>query len=255
MFSDARSETRKRMVIVKKITPSIERIVEGILLGGSMGYGKNYSVTKESDIDLAVLIKKNSFDKLLSTEYFKDQISFGVQKLFKKGKIGLIWVTKFIDLIKVNTYVYDCTVHKNFCLLKKDINGFIKGELTGTFKADGFNGEQIVIIYTPDPFEDGFLYRKPALVRNKFWNTAPICDFFYTSAFLYQKDNYLDNLEKEVWKTTIKQLIKEYGPNVDLKKANILNSYFIYKTKPERLPKRIISKIQERTMAELKRWF
>lgn len=55
-----------------------------------------------------------------------------------------------------------------------------------------------------------------------------------------------------MWDVVIKQLIKEHGLNVDLKKTNILNTDFTYQKHPEKLPKEVINEIVQNTIKHIK---
>ena len=87
---DVKYETKKRLDISKKISSSLEGIVEGVMLGGSMGYGQNYSVHKNSDIDFVVVTNLESLNDLSSIWYFENNIPNEIKTLFldpmKKGE-------------------------------------------------------------------------------------------------------------------------------------------------------------------------
>jgi hypothetical protein len=95
------------------------------------------------------------------------------------------------------------------------------------------------------------LYEKPALAEGKFWGGPPRGDFLTKYHVLYQEGDFLDDIERKVWNSVVRQLVREYGPNLDLNKANILNADFVFQRNPEKLPQEIIQKIKERTLEEL----
>ena len=55
-------ETKKRLDISNDIVSKLEGLVNGVILGGSMGYGQNYSVTDKSDIDMAIIVDVDKVD-------------------------------------------------------------------------------------------------------------------------------------------------------------------------------------------------
>lgn len=247
-------ETKKRLDIAKKITNSLEGVVKGVLLGGSMGFGQNYSVHDKSDIDMVVVIDKSKINSLLSTWYFKDQISNNVLNLFKKQDINLFWVSRVVDDVEVNAFVYETKGYEDFCLIKASLKGHIKNEPSKTQKSIMFNGEEIEFSRNIKPYDDGFIYEKPTLANDKYYGSVPREDHFYCSHVMIQENNYFDNLEKQVWKNTIKQLIKEHGENPNLEKTSVLKAHYIYNKSPERLPQEIVNKIKERTKKELENY-
>ncbi|MCK5150056.1 hypothetical protein KAJ87_03985 [Candidatus Pacearchaeota archaeon] len=55
---DSIKETKKRIEIAEKISSQLKGVVRGVLLGGSMGFGQNFSVTEKSDIDMVLMDEK-----------------------------------------------------------------------------------------------------------------------------------------------------------------------------------------------------
>lgn len=103
---DTREETKKRLLIAKGISSQLEGIVRGVLLGGSMSFGQNFSVTDKSDIDMVVVCDKARARDLEKTPYFKGEVHDGVLNMFREGVINLFWVTKEVDSVEVNSFVY-----------------------------------------------------------------------------------------------------------------------------------------------------
>ena len=248
---DPVAETKKRLEISRKIAVPLESVVNGVLLGGSMGFGQDYSVTDKSDIDMVVITEPSKLDSLMAIGYFEGGASQQVLELFRNGKINFFWVTKIVEGVEVNVFVYDSKSYVDFCLLHGDLIGFNKKRPKETQEAYGFDGKQLAIKRKIMPFNDGFLYSKTALVEGIYWGGVPRQDFFYSGFIVLQEDNFLLDLEKQVWTTSIAQLVKEHGRNPDVNKVNILNTHFTYQKNPGRLPAEIIEKIKKRTKSEL----
>ena len=115
----------------------------------------------------------------------------------------------------------------------------------------GFDGKRFLFDREVTPFLDGYTYSKPSLINGGYWGGVPRDDFLYSGFVAYEEDHFFTNLEKRVWEAITYQLMKEYGPDVDLSKFSILNSYYSYQTQPERVPPEIFEKIQARTIEEL----
>lgn len=219
-----------------------------------MGFGQNYSVTKNSDMDMVIVIKPSKLDLLLSTWFFEKEIPEEVINLFKRKSINLFWVTKAIEQVEVNTFIYDVDGYTNFLLLRGNLRGFLKEKLNQIQISYGFDGREMTIHRKVTPFQNGFLYKKPALLNGKYWGGVPRQDFLYSGFIVLQEKTFFSDLEKRVWKTTIKQLIKEYGRNIDLNKVNILNTHHTYQTDPQKMPLKVIKQIQKRTKLELEKY-
>lgn len=238
-------ETKKRLEISQKISSQLEGIVKGILLGGSMGLGQNYSITEKSDIDMVVVCDKEKINPLSKTDYFKEQTPKKVLNLFEKGIINLFWVTKNINDVEINSFIYETKGYINFCLLKEDIVGYIPFKPSDIQTQHSFDGSEIKFNRNVRHYQRGFIYEKPALVDGKFWGGSLRSDLLIGSCILYGQ-KFFSSLSKQVWEEVIKQMIKEF-PNPDLNKINILNTDFVYQTKPEKISKEIIKKVQEKT--------
>ncbi|MBU2640077.1 MAG: hypothetical protein KKG75_05245 [Nanoarchaeota archaeon] len=246
-------ETKKRLEITKKIVHQLREIVKGVLLGGSMGFGQNFSVTMNSDIDMVIICDKKKIDTLSKTTYFKNQTPKNVLSMFKKGIINLFWVTKKVDSIEVNSFIYEPNGYEKFCLLKGGIKGYTPHKPSETQTQHGFDGKEITFKRNVVPYENGYLYEKPALVNGKFWGGPPRSDLLVSSYILYQEKNFFDDMKEKVWNSVLNQLIKEHGSNPDLNKFNILKTDFTYQTNPKKLPLAVIEKVKNETKYRLKK--
>lgn len=250
---DHKIETKKRLDIAKSMAHPLEGIVKGIILGGSMGFGQNFSVTGKSDIDTVIVCNKNKIDKLLQTDYFKNHSEKEVIDLFKKGTINFFLVTREINDIEINAFVYETKGYVDFCLLKGNLIGYVHNKPSETQIGFGFSGEQYAVKRNVKRFKNGFLYEKPALANGKYWGRVPNQDFFYSGHIIYEENSFLSQLEKRVWKITIQKLKEECGEKPDLDKCNVLNTHWSYHKARDRLPDSVIQNIKRRTEQELSR--
>jgi len=246
-MGNAIEETEKRLKISKNISSQLEGIVRGVLLGGSMGYGQNYSVNEKSDIDMVVVCDKGKINNLAETDYFKGQIPKKVLDIFDKRIINFFWVVKNINDIEVNTYIYDTKGFINFCLLKEKIVGYIPTKPKETQTQHRFDGSEIMFNRNVRSYDQGFIYEKPALADGKFWGGVPREDFLIGRNYiLYEENKFFTLLEEKIGNAIIKQMMKEF-PNPDLGKINILNTIFYYATKSKKLPKEILEQVKRKT--------
>ena len=244
-------QTRKRLKIAKEVSSGLEGIAKGVMLGGSMGFGQNYSVNKDSDIDMVVVTDISKIDELKKTPHFQD-IPDEVVKLFKDSKINFFLSTKKIKDIEVSTVLYEMRSYIDFCLLKANLRGFMISKPDDTQEQYGFDGNATTFKRNIVSLEGGFSYDRPLFMDQKYMGLYPRTDFLYSYSILYQDSKFFSNLEDQVWGTIIKRLVEEY-PNPDLEKVNVLNTHYVYQKSKERLPKKIIDKILKRTEEELKK--
>lgn len=249
---DVVAETSKRLAIAKNISKQLEGIVKCVVLGGSMGFGQNYCITEKSDIDMVVVCDKRKIRDLEATSYFSGSTPSEVLKMFEDGVINLFWVTKEVDAVEVNSFIYETQGYKQFCLLKGKLKGYLKSEPSHTQDSYRFDGEKITFDRNVTAFGEGFLYEKPALVDGRFWGGPPRSNFLMGAYPLYQERNFFDNLRGKVLNATIKQLIKEYGSNPDLSRVNILNTDYVFQKNPTRLPKEAVEKLKRETEERLR---
>lgn len=248
---DTKAETEKRLRIAQGISSQLEGIVKGVLLGGSMGFGQNFSVTDKSDIDMVIVCDKQRARDLASTDYFSGRVPENVLRMFEDEIINLFWVTREVDSVEVNSFVYETQGYEKFCVLKGEIKGYIPTKPSETQTQHGFDGTEITFKRNVTPFENGFIYEKPALANGKFWGGPPRSDFLIPSHVIYQQNNFFVDMKEKVWDSVLKQMIKEYGRNLDLEKINILNTDFSYQRKPEKLPLSVIEQVKKETKERL----
>jgi len=251
---DTKEETKKRLEIAKNISSQLEGIVRGVLLGGSMGFGQNFSVTEKSDIDMVVVCDKQKIRDLEATPYFTGHIPKNILKMFEDKTINLFWVIKKVDSVEVNSYIYETKGYKESCLFKGGLRGYIPTKISEIEKHYGFDGSLISFKRNVTPCGEGYLYKKPVFVNEKFISLPPGNDFTRGFYVLRQENSFFDNLNDKVWDAVVKQLIKEYGPNVDLERASVLKSDWVYRERPEKLPPSSIERIKSETEKRLKKF-
>lgn len=244
-------ETQKRLEIARDISSQLEGIVRAVYLGGSMGYGQNYSVTEESDIDMVIVTDLNEIGGLSNTNYFRGQIDNEVMDLFRQKGVNFFWVTREVEGVQVNTFIYETRAFEDFCLLQGELTGYIPTKPRETQTSYGFEGKEITFGRNVRPFSRGWLYDRRAIIDGSFALMPPAYDFFENVFLLYEENNFVRDLEKQIWKKVTQQLLKEYGPEVNLDRFNILNSHYINQARPEKIPPGFEDKIRRRTFEEL----
>ena len=107
--SVAEVETRKRNGIINELSSNFDfSICEGILLSGSMVYGQNYSIGKDSDIDLLLIIKAENVFKIKQYSFFTSvYYDNHTLELFGEKKVNCFWFDVFKEGIMLNIVVFE----------------------------------------------------------------------------------------------------------------------------------------------------
>lgn len=249
---DVFHETQRRLDIISHVNEQVSPNIEAMIIGGSMGYGQNFSIKPTSDIDMLVIIDKAMLDPLMTTNYFRQTMSPKVLNMFRSQEINSFWVTKEVNGVQVNSYIYELENFRNFCLLRDSINVFLIQERKPQELVESYGFRGKLTVHRPSTkFENGWIRPRPQFATNDlFYADGPRIDFMYSSYLAFQRNSFFDNLEREVWPVYIAQLVKE-NPKLNLEEASLLNAHRVYQTQPERLPAHIVRKIRERTAKEL----
>jgi predicted nucleotidyltransferase len=114
-------ETRKRNDIINKLSLYFDfSICEGICLSGSMVYGKNNSVKKDSDIDLFLVVKAENIFKIKQYPFFTSvHYDDHTLELFSKQVVNCFWFDVFVNGIMLNIVVFEYEYFKNFVILRR----------------------------------------------------------------------------------------------------------------------------------------
>lgn len=261
-MKEAVVETRKRLKVARKIKKLIGPLVEGIVIGGSVGFGQNYSVTKNSDIDMPVIIDPKDVEELTKTIYLKGCDRQAIQ-LFTRGKIDFFWVTKQIDGVIANMFIYNQASYENFCTLKSSIKGFrriLPDSERKSMTRYGFDGKPIEVDKNLRKTRNGWVFEHPQFHNGKYFGIMSRGDLLGLGYAFYERErNYFKHLSSRTWESVINQLVKEHGMktkegvSVDLTRFNVLNTLWVVHHNPTKVPQEVLQKIEKRTREELRK--
>ena len=252
---ESKTETQKRLKIIKEIKPELENFCEAIIIGGSVGYGKNFSVRKESDVDLIILINRNNADKILKSKLFtitpqiKEALIY-----FKNKEVDHFSILEKINGIEMQYHFWDKCAHYRAELLQlpmpKVYNIFSKEKkkLVGV----DFSGKEH--FFEPKDIKKcnyGIIHDYPAFFIDKgcFIPKQPLSNLIANPDILFTKDNILLNNIEKIWENLTIKLIKESEEKVNLNKKSILFSMYGWWN----MSKESKEKITKRTQKELKK--
>jgi len=228
---ESKIETQKRLDILNDIKPELEKFCEIVIVAGSVGYGKNFSVRKESDIDLIILINRENVEEIFKSPLFritpqiKEAISY-----FKKKEVDHFSIIKEIKGVEVQFHFWDKEAHFRAELLKSppprvygvwNRNPRLRGK-------DFLGKERIKNIPVLIKCKYGKIHEFPSyfIKEGCFVPLQPLLNLITDPDILFCKDKTLfDNIEK-IWEMLSKRLVKESEGHVDLKKRNILFSIY-----------------------------
>jgi len=224
----ATSETRKREKIIEKIKEDLSPFVHSIIIVGSMAYGKNYSIRKDSDIDLLILVEKTHISKLLNYSLFnKDPwVKFAI-KYLKEDLIQVFTIKKLIKDVKIEFHIWNKdTQYKATRIEIKKVKRLKQDKSSTAIIHKDFSGKSYFIKKNIFKFKDYFIQIYPVykIINKNFVSFEPINNMVMCPNIIFSRDKkeLLKNIEF-LWEKLTKQLIKE-NPSLDLFELNVLNS-------------------------------
>lgn len=244
-------ETQKRLKIIKEIKPELEKFCEAVIIGGSVGYGKNFSVRKESDIDLIILINRNNADEISKSKLFtitpqiKEAIIY-----FKNKEVDHFSILEEINEVEIQYHFWDKFAHYKAELLQlpapKVYNIFSK-EKKRLIGLDFSGKEHFFELGDIKICNYGIIHNYPAFFIDKecFVPKQPLSNLIADPDILFTKDNILlDNIEK-IWENLTKKLIEESEGKINLDKKSILFSMYGWWNMSEESEGKIKKRIQK----------
>lgn len=250
MYSEP--ETQKRILIARTIADLVEPHVRCVVVGGSVGYGANFSVTGDSDIDMVVVCPIPETRRLTKLPFFRNRTPENITQMFEQKAIDMFWVSREINSVEVNIFLYEPCAYERFCTTQGCITAYKPTKPAPVQDSYLFDGSCVTFDRSVRAFDEGYLYERPPLADGRFYGGMPRNDFLIRSLLLYQQGSYFHNLREKVWHTAIAQLIKEHGPHPDIEQHNILNTLYAYSHTPEKVPPVVQQEIHQETELRLK---
>ena len=142
---------------------------EGVLLQGSMVYGRNHCVTAESDIDLLFVLCPKNLSSILEFDLFsRGYINKVAQQLFTNERIDCLWTDHTIDGLLLNMGVIRSGFFDSWTHLKSREIRRCRTDLPGSFKL-GVNqifrktarGEDVEIPVSVTKIDDRYVVTEP----------------------------------------------------------------------------------------------
>ena len=130
---ESRIETQKRLDILDRIKPELEKFCEIVIVAGSVGYGKNFSVRKESDLDLIILINRENIKEIFNSSLFKITSQIKEAVSYFKGKRVLLTFQNGFNLDGVIDKVFSESVifrtkQKTSAIAMQDIKSLVESD-------------------------------------------------------------------------------------------------------------------------------
>ncbi len=198
--------------MLEEISSKLKPFTEALILVGSLSHGRNYSVRKESDIDLVILINNNKIKKILECNLFEktEQLLEGTS-LFEKRVVDHMSVLRQIKEVEVQFHFWDKEEHfKAETLEKPSFNWYCPWPKNKHFHIElNYKGElkkkeikilqkckygDIINIYSHLIIDGDFI---PMIIMNNFLSNPPIT---------YTKDERIYENIEVMWKKFIKKL-------------------------------------------------
>lgn len=209
--SVAEVETRKRNGIINELSSNFDfSICEGILLSGSMVYGQNYSIGKDSDIDLLLIIKAENVFKIKQYSFFTSvYYDNHTLELFGEKKVNCFWFDIFKEGIMLNIVVFEYEYFKRLCdftettLLRAKLDDTLDIIKSRTLKLE--NGQTIQDAPTQQKNGTNYiisyaLYDKGNLISRPIFGNIAISRMLYSKTDIVPKsiECFIENLKKKM---------------------------------------------------------
>ena len=222
-------ETKKREKIIKSLSTHFDtNLFEGILLTGSMAFGKNHCIRRDSDIDLMLIIRPENIRQIMEYEFFRGPYinETGIE-LFDAGRVDGIFNDYFVDGIMLNLGIWSSGFFERFCGLEADEIRIFKdkirnNKLKGTRKTA--SGEVIDMPSKITEYKDNFIVSCKVFEGNELIHWPIFCNLLL-SEVLSDKGNKI----KAATDTLIGKLKDKYTIPEILELA----SYGLKKASPE----------------------
>jgi hypothetical protein len=169
-ISNSKRETHKRLEIVAALYGyMIPACCQGILLTGSLVYGKNTLVHKQSDIDLLCIIDQHHSHTLQHIKFFRGPyLNDHAFELFEAGSVDGLFNDYMIDGIKINIGIWRYAFLLEFCQLQATHLRLYKDALRRTDQAVfTTKKERITLSPVITQTTEGYILDYPLYVQDK----------------------------------------------------------------------------------------
>jgi len=245
------SETQRRLALASEIASQITDQALCVVVGGSVGYGADSSVKPETDVDMPIVCSIENIGGLMSNAFFRNGAPEAAVSMFADGVIGFFNVSRIVDGIEVNTFIYEPRVYEEFCLQRSGVIGFKTTKPPSTQDAYLFDATHVMFDRDVRAHEGGFLYEKPALLDGRFYGGMPRNDYLIRSVCVWEHDSFFQAMRERVWSSVITRLIAEHGPEPDVTQFNVLNSLYAYSHKRHQVPPDVQEAVRQETSKRL----
>ncbi|KKS82265.1 MAG: hypothetical protein UV58_C0011G0019 [Candidatus Wolfebacteria bacterium GW2011_GWC1_43_10] len=222
----ARKETQKRLNLLNEFLPSFLPISTAVVSFGSLATGRNYSVHKDSDIDLLILTTPEKAKQISDLKLF-DEKQLGLYIEGYEREIARQFSLNFIkEEVSLECHFWDESAYLDtISLLKAETMRFRSSDTTpSTNYSYSFDGSEYVT-EPPSMRKDKWIISPfPTYLEkeNKFYPCRPLTNVL-GNPFIVHGENVLKDKINSLWTLIVKKLVENRSP-VDLSECNILKS-------------------------------
>jgi hypothetical protein len=253
---ESKKETDLRLKILDSILPELKSFAVAAVLGGSVAYGKNYSVRKESDIDLIILIERQDVDKIRKVSLFNFLPQTEEAVIFFKNKeVDHFSILGKLKGVEIQYHFWDKEAHfkaermqdpqpKWYNIFKMENAPFSGVDFEG--KTHYFISQDVKVC------KYGLIQQYPSyfIDNGVFIPRQPLLNLICAPEILFTKDKQLLKNIDLIWENLVKRLIVESNGEIDLNKKSIIKSFYGYWN----LSKESQKKLEKRQDEEITKW-
>ncbi|MBN1263196.1 MAG: hypothetical protein JW991_02470 [Candidatus Pacebacteria bacterium] len=171
----------QRLALLRRVLAKInEGWLEEVILAGSMALDNGFSVHKDSDVDLILLVKAGNIFKLMENSFLRSKFfTLEAANHFKNNRVDAIWTDSFLEEIMFNLGIVSKDFLTDFCAGKVLEMRYFKTYLRKTsWIEQTMRGEEVLLKGRLKKVAGGYV-----LTRDLYWQGEMVSSPFLASLF------------------------------------------------------------------------
>ncbi len=214
---EAIEETEKRLNLVERIRSEFERFCEAMVIIGSVAMGQNYSVRKDSDIDILLLLERKNAEKIRTCKWINMTPKYEeALRYFLSGEVDHFSInTEKLEGVEMQYHIWDKEAHfksetsnytpKVYNVWRTEVDPIIRRGMDLEGKEHGI----ITPITRKCTYGVIHDYLTKAMVDGKEVYFQPIINLISDPIVVFCKDKQLYDNFRVIWENIAREFVKE----------------------------------------------
>lgn len=212
----ASAETQRRQTIIEWFAYAIQPAVSGMIVTGSMAYGRNYSVKTTSDIDIQLPTSRTLAAALPGFHLFDESELRTALAGYQAGAFQQFSLTLTYEGVTLECHFWDEQALMDAITMQTSVTKRLRGDITkpSTDHAFAFDGEENTKDYYGEALQGYFVGDFPSYrtVNNKTYFCRPVTNALSVPYVVLENAN-ISNAIEQCWRTVV-------GALADFKRSN-----------------------------------